>query len=271
MTRLIGARITQRVLAVVLAIAMAVSSTAGAQASTRGPHLLQQQVTRSDVQSVRFISPDDWDPTKPGVGTNRYAYAQNDPVNKSDPNGHIWGFVAAAAFALFAGTKEANTPEHDRDISNKSDAAAMADMAAAAAGVGILGKIAKGLTPSMKKTDEQNKQTVESASKIDESSKVEVAPEKTVTVAELKESLPKGMTLAKFGELAGFTKGQVPSSLASTQPSAEAIANLKAAGVTPETVAKVQQFYAGVAKAFPNNLAAVQRTQLLSNMMRMME
>ncbi|MDX8459801.1 RHS repeat-associated core domain-containing protein [Mesorhizobium humile] len=36
----------------------------------------------------RFISPDDWDPTKQGVGTNRYAYAQNDPVNKSDPNGH---------------------------------------------------------------------------------------------------------------------------------------------------------------------------------------
>ncbi|MDX8525883.1 RHS repeat-associated core domain-containing protein [Mesorhizobium sp. MSK_1335] len=36
----------------------------------------------------RFISPDDWDPTKAGVGTNRYAYALNDPVNKSDPNGH---------------------------------------------------------------------------------------------------------------------------------------------------------------------------------------
>jgi RHS repeat-associated protein len=38
----------------------------------------------------RFISPDDWDPTLPGVGTNRYAYAGNDPVNKSDPNGHVW-------------------------------------------------------------------------------------------------------------------------------------------------------------------------------------
>lgn len=36
----------------------------------------------------RFISPDDWDPTKEGVGTNRYAYAENDPINKSDPNGH---------------------------------------------------------------------------------------------------------------------------------------------------------------------------------------
>ncbi|NSZ15605.1 RHS repeat-associated core domain-containing protein [Agrobacterium vitis] len=38
--------------------------------------------------NARFISPDDWDPTKAGVGTNRYAYAGNDPVNKSDANGH---------------------------------------------------------------------------------------------------------------------------------------------------------------------------------------
>lgn len=36
----------------------------------------------------RFISPDDWDPVTEGVGTNRYAYADNDPVNKSDRNGH---------------------------------------------------------------------------------------------------------------------------------------------------------------------------------------
>jgi RHS repeat-associated protein len=36
----------------------------------------------------RFVSPDDWDPTLPGVGTNRYAYAGNDPVNKVDANGH---------------------------------------------------------------------------------------------------------------------------------------------------------------------------------------
>ncbi len=39
----------------------------------------------------RFISPDDWDPTLAGVGTNRYAYSGNDPVNKSDPNGHFFG------------------------------------------------------------------------------------------------------------------------------------------------------------------------------------
>src|SRR5215208_6264149 len=38
----------------------------------------------------RFIQPDTWDPTAPGVGTNRYAYADNDPINKSDANGHIF-------------------------------------------------------------------------------------------------------------------------------------------------------------------------------------
>ncbi|WP_197435114.1 RHS repeat-associated core domain-containing protein [Nitratireductor arenosus] len=44
----------------------------------------------------RFISPDDWDPILEGVGTNRYAYAGNDPVNKADNNGHFSvGFTAA--------------------------------------------------------------------------------------------------------------------------------------------------------------------------------
>lgn len=41
-----------------------------------------------DPKWGRFISPDDWDPTMEGVGTNRYAYAGNDPVNKADNNGH---------------------------------------------------------------------------------------------------------------------------------------------------------------------------------------
>ncbi|MDF1585607.1 colicin E5-related ribonuclease, partial [Marinimicrococcus flavescens] len=41
-----------------------------------------------DPQLGRFIQPDWWDPTEEGVGTNRYAYADNDPINKSDPSGH---------------------------------------------------------------------------------------------------------------------------------------------------------------------------------------
>jgi RHS repeat-associated protein len=56
-----------------------------------------------DPALSRFISPDWFDPVDEasavkgnaagwlanGVGTNRYAYAGNDPVNKSDPNGHV--------------------------------------------------------------------------------------------------------------------------------------------------------------------------------------
>lgn len=35
-----------------------------------------------------FIQPDWFDPTDPKVGTNRYAYSHNDPINNSDPNGN---------------------------------------------------------------------------------------------------------------------------------------------------------------------------------------
>jgi RHS repeat-associated protein len=44
-----------------------------------------------DPRLGRFISPDWWDPWAAGVGPNRYAYAGNDPVNASDPNGHCSG------------------------------------------------------------------------------------------------------------------------------------------------------------------------------------
>jgi hypothetical protein len=43
----------------------------------------------------RFISPDWWDPSDPGVGTDRYGYSLGDPVNKSDPNGHAPAVCAA--------------------------------------------------------------------------------------------------------------------------------------------------------------------------------
>lgn len=37
---------------------------------------------------ARFITPDWFDPWKSGVGTNRYSYSENDPINKADPSGH---------------------------------------------------------------------------------------------------------------------------------------------------------------------------------------
>ncbi|MEO1702095.1 MAG: hypothetical protein AAFR71_08565 [Pseudomonadota bacterium] len=44
-----------------------------------------------------------WDPTIEGVGTNRYAYSANDPVNKSDPNGHIFGAIIDKIKDFFSG------------------------------------------------------------------------------------------------------------------------------------------------------------------------
>jgi RHS repeat-associated protein len=41
----------------------------------------------------RFVSPDTYSPTRPGVGVNRYAYAANDPVNKADPGGNEWDLM----------------------------------------------------------------------------------------------------------------------------------------------------------------------------------
>lgn len=69
-----------------------------------------------DPKFGRFISPDDWDPIIEGVGTNRYAYASNDPINRSDPNGHQDGKAG----------EEASEPEEgDNDAKEKATVAAV--------------------------------------------------------------------------------------------------------------------------------------------------
>jgi RHS repeat-associated protein len=49
--------------------------------------LLNLNARYQDPILARFVSADRLDPTIPGVGTNRYAYAGNDPINRSDPSG----------------------------------------------------------------------------------------------------------------------------------------------------------------------------------------
>jgi RHS repeat-associated protein len=42
-----------------------------------------------DPELAMFIQPDWWELTRAGVGTNRYAYSGNDPVNLRDPGGNV--------------------------------------------------------------------------------------------------------------------------------------------------------------------------------------
>ena len=49
-----------------------------------------------DPELAMFIQPDWWEVTNPGVGTNRYAYSANDPINLSDPGGNCFGSGACA-------------------------------------------------------------------------------------------------------------------------------------------------------------------------------
>jgi len=79
-----------------------------------GTGLIDLNARWYDPVLARFVSPDDWDPIDMGaaasgypigilasaVGTNRYAYAANDPINKADPNGHsFWDLGSAVVNA----------------------------------------------------------------------------------------------------------------------------------------------------------------------------
>jgi RHS repeat-associated protein len=57
-----------------------------------------------DSNEGRFLTPDWFDPWQAGVGTNRYAYAGNDPINGSDPNGHYLDTELQAKLAGVIGT-----------------------------------------------------------------------------------------------------------------------------------------------------------------------
>ncbi|WP_448112304.1 RHS repeat-associated core domain-containing protein [Mesorhizobium amorphae] len=89
--------------------------------------LLYLNARYMDPALGRFLSPDDLDPVKEGVGTNRYAYAGNDPINKSDKNGHI--FDQEIEYAYYA---SAYADQSQRDSVLTSEAnnwASRADLA----------------------------------------------------------------------------------------------------------------------------------------------
>lgn len=77
---------------VAISIAVALSWLVGAASALpigSPQHWLSAEQPAARFQPIRFLSPDPSDPTLPGVGTNRYAYGLNDPINNSDPNGHV--------------------------------------------------------------------------------------------------------------------------------------------------------------------------------------
>jgi hypothetical protein len=74
-------------LAFALAFILMAGTAAALPARTADPILPAPEFVH--LHTIRFLSPDTLDPTLPGVGTNRYAYGENDPINRSDPSGHI--------------------------------------------------------------------------------------------------------------------------------------------------------------------------------------
>ena len=70
------------------------SSSASATIPRPGPSI---RTPLLDPLYGRFITPDDRDPILPGVGANRHAHAENDPVNTADQNGHQSIDIAAIA------------------------------------------------------------------------------------------------------------------------------------------------------------------------------
>jgi hypothetical protein len=53
-----------------------------------------------DPELSLFLQPDWFEVTKAGVGTNRFSYSFNDPVNLSDPNGNVVPLVVGGVCAL---------------------------------------------------------------------------------------------------------------------------------------------------------------------------
>lgn len=93
----------------------------------------------------RFLSPDTLDPIETGVGTNRYAYADNDPINKSDPNGHIIESVWDAANAAYGWANAAENWSQGNYISASIDAAGATIDTVATAVPGVPGGVTAGI------------------------------------------------------------------------------------------------------------------------------
>jgi RHS repeat-associated protein len=88
-----------------------------------------------DPRLSRFLSPDGWDPVDAAVaqsggaagvlaspvGTNRYAYAGNDPVNKSDPSGHQYDPAGGGVRNGCGSSSDCGTQGYGEDYGGEAD------------------------------------------------------------------------------------------------------------------------------------------------------
>ncbi|MDQ0473500.1 RHS repeat-associated core domain-containing protein [Labrys wisconsinensis] len=73
-----------------------------------------------DPRIARFVSPDWWDPTQGTVGTDRYGYAANDPVNVADPSGHTTDDPGKVVGDTSGQSDDPNNGGADKDIDSKN-------------------------------------------------------------------------------------------------------------------------------------------------------
>lgn len=90
-----------------------------------------------------FLSPDWWDPNLPGVGPNRYLYAEGDPVNKSDRNGHSVSEAeqehGGRDSPAIAGLGEREQPAKDPEREGRTRTALADELTEPGLALGILG------------------------------------------------------------------------------------------------------------------------------------
>ena len=93
----------------------------------------------------------------------------------------------------------------------------------------------------------------------------------TIVLRQAATLLPGSLTPSQFGALAGFAQGLEASALASTIPTAEAIAALRAAGVTREMLVRYQDGYTLISRGLSAlaNASAVHRSTLIANILKM--
>lgn len=104
--------------------------------------------------SAMFIQSDWFDPTQPGVGTNRYAYSGNDPINRYDPLGNAWidegwdALIGEGSFDRTFGEGSAQAMDDTADAIGRANGAVIDTLdyyshSMDAASIGVAGKPVK--------------------------------------------------------------------------------------------------------------------------------